>query len=87
MLQHADELSLLHAQVEYKKRLESMMRELRSQEAALLTRTSGLKEILLQEQKDVQRLEGHSLAAFFLNMTGQKDSVITRERREAYKIS
>lgn len=84
MLQHADELSLLHAQVEYKKRLESMMRELRSQEAALLTRTSGLKEILLQEQKDVQRLEGHSLAAFFLNMTGQKDSVITRERREAY---
>ena len=84
MLQHADELSLLQAQIEYKKRLESVMQELKSQEAALLERTAGLKEILLREQKDVQRLEGPSFAAFLLNVTGQKDSVVTRERREAY---
>lgn len=84
MLQHADELSLLQAQIEYKKRLTSVMAELRLQEKELDHRVSRLKERMLQEQKDVARLEGPSLAAFFLNMTGQMDSVLTKERREAY---
>lgn len=84
MLQHADELSLLQAQIVYKQRLEAVMRELTAQESTLLARVNTLKETLHQEQKDVERLEGRSLAAFFYHVTGQMDSMLTKERREAY---
>ena len=84
MLQHADELSLLQAQIAYKKRLESVMRELTSQEAGLQERTAKLEVLMRDEQKDVERLEKHSLAGFFYHLTGQMDAVMDRERREAY---
>lgn len=84
MLQHADELSLLQAQIVYKKRLEAVMRELTSQEAALKAKTEELEAIMIHEQKDVERLERHSLAAFFYCLTGQMDAIMDKERREAY---
>ena len=84
MLQHADELSLLQAQIVYKKRLESVMRELTGQEAILLEKADQFKAAMLHEQKDVQRLEKHSLSTFFYQLTGQMDAVMDKERREAY---
>ncbi|MBO7251180.1 MAG: hypothetical protein J6V25_01005 [Oscillospiraceae bacterium] len=84
MLQHADDLSLLQAQVEYKKRLDAVMSELTAQENALKIRLQDLKEIMLHAQKEVDRLEGHTLSAFFYNVIGQRDTVLTKERREAY---
>jgi len=47
MLQHADELSLLQAQIVYKKRLESVMRELTGQEANLLEKADQFKAAML----------------------------------------
>lgn len=84
MLQHTDDLSLLQAQIEYKKKLTAVMRELTVQEEALKDRISGLKSPMEQTQKDVDRLSGNSLSAFFYHVTGQMDSVLTKERREAY---
>lgn len=84
MPQHADELSLLQAQMVYKKRLEAMMTELRSQEAVLLKKVEQLEQIKIEEQKDVDRLEGRSLAVFFYNVIGKKDELLDKERREAY---
>lgn len=84
MLQHADELSLLQAQIAYKKRMEAVMHELTVQETALQKKVSQLKEIMLREQKDVDRLENPSLATFFYHITGQMETVLTKERREAY---
>lgn len=84
MLQHADELSLLQAQIVYKKRLEAVMRELTAQETALQEKVRLLKQQLLMEEKDVEKLEGHSLAAFFYHVTGQMDAILDRERREAW---
>lgn len=79
-----DELSLLQAQLTYKKRLEAMLTELRSQQAVLREKTSRLEATMNAERKDVDRLEGRSLTAFFYAMTGQKEGKLDTERREYY---
>ena len=84
MPQHADELSLLQLQIAYKKRMEAVLRELTDQEKSLMEKTAHLETLMLREQKDVQRLEKPSLAAFFYQITGQMDAVMDKERREAY---
>lgn len=84
MLQHADELSLLQAQIAYKKRMDAVLRELTEQERSLVEKTDRLKTVMLHEQQDVERLEKSSLSVFFYQLTGQMDAVIEKERREAY---
>lgn len=79
-----DELSLLQAQMTYKKRLEAMLKELRSQQEPLQKRVSQLEQIMLRERRDVDRLEGRSLAAFFYHMSGKMDEKLDTERREYY---
>ena len=79
-----DELSLLQAQLTYKKRLEAMLTELRAQEAPLQRKTAELEQIMLRERKDVDRLEGHSLTALFYQMAGKMNEKLDLERREYY---
>lgn len=79
-----DELSLLQAQLTYKKRLEAMLKELRSQQEPLRKKAQELEKVMVHERKDVDRLEGHSLAAFFYNVVGRKDEKLDEERREFY---
>ena len=79
-----DELSLLQAQLTYKKRLEGMLSELRSQQAVLKEKVFRLEKKMESEQKDVQKLEGHTLAALFYSVTGQMDEKMETERREYY---
>ncbi len=79
-----DELSLLQAQLTYKKRLEAMLQELRSQQAPLRKKAVELEQLMLREQKDVDRLEGHSLAAFFYHAVGKMEEKLEDERREFY---
>ena len=84
MPHRAEELSLLQAQMVYKKRLDAVMQELRNQEQILLVKVARLEEIKLNEQKDLERLEHGSLSAFFYNVIGKKDEMLDKERREAY---
>ncbi|MBR1972523.1 MAG: hypothetical protein IKA16_03710 [Oscillospiraceae bacterium] len=79
-----DELSLLQAQLTYKKRLEGMLAELRSQQAVLKEKVSRLEGKMNAERKDVDRLEGRSLTAFFYALMGQKEGKLDAERREYY---
>lgn len=79
-----DELSLFQAQLTYKKRLEAMLKELRSQQAPLREKVAELEAVMIRERKDVDRLEGHSLAAFFYHMAGKMDEKLDAERREYY---
>ncbi len=79
-----DELSLLQAQLTYKKRLEAVLSELRSQQTPLKKKSAELEQIMLRERKDVDRLEGHSLAAFFYHAVGKMDEKLEDERREYY---
>ncbi len=79
-----DEISLLQAQLTYKKRLEAMLAELRSQQAILQEKVFRLEKAMHSEQKDVQRLQGRSLAAFFSYVTGHREEKLDKERREYY---
>ena len=79
-----DELSLFQAQLTYKKRLEAMLKELRTQQAPLRKKADELEAIMVRERKDVDRLEGHSLSAFFYHISGKIDEKLDVERREYY---
>ena len=76
-----DELSLLQAQLAYKQRLVMVLTELYDQQRP---RVARLEKQMRSEQKDLQRLEGRSLAAFFYYVTGRIDEKRDLERREAY---
>ena len=79
-----DELSLLEAQLTYKKRLEAMAHELREQRAVLQQKVALLEQKMILEKKDVERLEGKSLAAFYYHAFGKMNEKLEGERREYY---
>ena len=79
-----DELSLLEAQLTYKKRLEAMACELREQRAVLQQKVAMLEQKMILERKDVERLEGKSLAAFYYHAFGKMNEKLEGERREYY---
>ena len=79
-----DELSLLQAQMTYKKRLEAMLKELQAQQEPLQQKVARLEKIMLSEQRDVDRLEGRSLSAFIYIAMGKMDEKLDEERREYY---
>lgn len=79
-----DELSLLQAQLTYKKRLEAMLKELKQQQEPLAKKVAELESKMVSERKDVDQLEGRSLAAFFYFVLGKKDEKLNEERREYY---
>lgn len=79
-----DELSLLQAQLTYKKRLIAMLKELKSQQEPLAKKVAQLEETMVSQRKDVDRLEGRSLAAFFYHVLGKMDEKLDAERREYY---
>lgn len=80
----SEDLRRLRAQMERKRQLEAQVRELRAQRENLTRRAQELKRQMQMEQADVDRLEGHSLAAFFYGVIGKMDEKLTKERREAY---
>ena len=84
MTYYDQQLQRLQAQTARAKQLESMLRELRSQQAALSARVQELEAVKRKEQVDVDRLEGRSLAAFFYNVIGKMDERLDKERQEAY---
>ena len=80
----SEDLRRLRAQMERKRQLEAQVREMRTQRENLTRRAQELKRQMQMEQADVDRLEGHSLAAFFYGVIGKMDEKLTKERREAY---
>lgn len=79
-----ENLQQLHAQVERRRQLETLIGELRRQREALTPRVRQLERQMQTEQTDVDRLEGRSLAAFFYSVIGRMDEKLTQEKREAY---
>ena len=77
-------LKELRAPCARKRKLEASAAELRRQRDTYAARAEELKEAMREEQADVDRLEGRSLAAFFYNVVGKMDEKLTRERQEAY---
>lgn len=59
-----EQLQKLQEQIARKRQLEAQVSELRTQRSTLSTRVRELEAIKMQEQADVGKLEGRSLAAF-----------------------
>lgn len=78
-----EKLRRLQQQAERKRRLEAMLRELRQQREELERKAAQLERIKLDEQADVDRLEGGGLAAMFYSLLGKSEEKLTKERREA----
>ena len=79
-----EQLQRLQEQIARKRQLESQVSELRTQRTTLSDHVWELNGIRLQEQADVDKLEGRSLASFFYNVIGKMDEQLTKEREEAY---
>ena len=77
-------LKELWQQVAEKKSCEAKQKELTAQRNALADRLKKLEKSKLAEQADVDRLEGHSLTAFFYQVIGKMDEKLDKERQEAY---
>lgn len=80
-------LKELWQQVAEKKSCEAKQKELTAQRDTLADRLKKLEKSKLAEQADVDRLEGHSLAAFFYQVIGKMDEKLDKERQEAYAVS
>lgn len=77
-------LKELWQRVAEKKSCEAKQKELTAQRNTLADRLKKLERSKLAEQADVDRLEGHSLAAFFYQVIGKMDEKLDKERQEAY---
>lgn len=79
-----EQLRQLQSQCARKKKLKASIEELRAQRNIYAARAEELKQLLSDEQEDVERLEGRSLAAFFYHVIGKMDEKLAKERQEAY---
>ena len=84
MTYYDEQLKQLHGQVVRMHQLQAMTDELRAQRTSLSAQVRELEAIKLEEQSDVERLEGGSLASFFYNVIGKMDERLNKEREEAY---
>lgn len=87
MSYYDERLKELQAQVAMKRRLETVIKDLRKQFEELSARVEELEKVKSTEQADVDRLEGRSLANFFYNVVGKMDDKLTKERQEAYEAA
>lgn len=79
-----DQLKELLDQCARKRKLESSIKELTAQRDQYAAQAGELQKRFQEEQEDVDRLEGRSLAAFFYNVIGKKGEKLDKERQEAY---
>lgn len=84
MTEFDQQLHLLSGQIARQKKLRAMLQDLYSQQRELEARETEFAARRAEEQKDVDRLEGRSLAAFFYGMLGKKEEKLDQEQREAY---
>ena len=84
MTYYDEKLKALQEKISRSRQISSMLKELRSQRDTIAARVRELEAIKMDEQADVDRLEGRSLASFFYNVIGKMDERLNKEREEAY---
>ena len=80
----ADILTELQQKVAMKTSLEAKLRELQNQRREYDRAVISIRVTFRKEQEDVEKLEGRSLANYFLQVVGKLDEKLDQERREAY---
>ena len=79
-----DTLFELQQKVARKPSLEAKLRELQNQRREYDREVISLRVAFRQEQEDVEKLEGRSLANYFFQVVGKLDEKLDQERKEAY---
>ena len=79
-----DILFELLQKVARKPSLEAKLRELQNQRREYDREVISLRVAFRQEQEDVEKLEGRSLAIYFFQVVGKLDEKLDQERKEAY---
>ena len=79
-----DTLFELQQKVARKPSLEAKLRELQNQRREFDREVISLRVAFHQEQEDVEKLEGRSLANYFFQVVGKLDEKLDQERKEAY---
>lgn len=79
-----EELRELQQKIQRRSYLDSKLNELRRREKELAPTVGQLLAAKINEQGDVDRLEGRSLSAFFFKVAGKMDEKLDKERQEAY---
>jgi len=87
MRQYDEELKELQIQAGMKNRLETILKELRRQQAVMQERVEELALKKEKEQLDVDRLERRSLTNYFYQVVGKLDDKLTNEKQEAYQAA
>jgi len=77
------ELQTLRENIERKQKLERELDSMLMRDKALTERLELLKKIKYDEQRDVDRLEGRTLARLWYYITKQTDEKLSREREQA----
>lgn len=83
MTEFNEKLRELQTQVARQEKLRAVVDELLSRVEHLTKQERELAAIRAQEQNDVDKLEGRTLAAFFYGLTGSKEERLEQERQEA----
>lgn len=84
MTGYDEHLCMLSEQIARQNKLRAMLDSLYARRGELETRARELAAVRDAEQKDVDRLEGRSLAALFYSMLGSRDERLDKEQQEAY---
>ena len=84
MKYYDDELRALQQKIQRCSYLDSKLAELHRREKELSPEVGQLHAAKINEQGDVDRLEGRSLSAFFFRVAGKIDEKLDKERQEAY---
>ncbi len=83
MFAHGETVRILREKVLRKAHLEKLLEELDIQRDDLETKVCRYRLTKDREQKEADRLEGKSLAAFVYTVLGKKDEKLEKEQREA----
>ena len=83
MTNYDNDLIRLRQKVALKKQLEAKLNDLREQRKVYEQEVRVLRIVFENEQEDVQKLEGKSLANYFYQVIGKLDDKLTEERKEA----
>lgn len=81
---YSAEFQRLQADMMEKNRLEAKLAELMRQQEELVKKTEELKQIMRNEQEDVERLNSRNLTALYYRVTGKMGEKLSKEKQEAY---
>lgn len=84
MTYYDEQLRILGQQVARKVHLEKLLRDLKKQKETLEAKVADLEHIKMDEEKDVDRLEGRGLISLFYDVIGKKGEKLDKELSELY---